>query len=281
MRNTFTFAALTVVVLALAACAGSRSNTEPASAASPASASPEPAQAAPAPPEPAPTPRAAPQEPIEWADVRAFIEYNSGDEDLGFHVEFDGEPWAYATMFGPDGKELFDLASGGTLRDQGLAGNFFESAEPPIDELSREEFFARFPEGEYTLVGETIGGQPVESQATFTHLFPDPPVIISPAEGATIDRGDVTVSWEPVTSPSGTEVEVYVLGLSPEDPPRWLQTVARRRPRSATYRLGMRPPCVLGVLGFRRPCGRVFTGVTTGDHASRGKRAQACPIPSG
>lgn len=159
------------------------------------------------------------QGPIEWADVRAFIEYNSGDEDLGFHVEFDGEPWASAKMIGPDGSELFDLTSRGALRDQGLSGNFFESAEPGIDELSREEFFARFPEGQYTLVGESLEGQPVESHATFTHLLPDPPVIISPAEDATIERGAVTISWEPVTDPSGTEVEVYSLQLFPVDPP--------------------------------------------------------------
>ena len=30
-----------------------------------------------------------------------------------------------------------------------------------------------------------------------------------------------------------------------------LQTVARLRPRSATCQTGMRPPCVLDVLGFR------------------------------
>ena len=42
------------------------------------------------------------------------------------------------------------------LRRQGLTELFFESAEPPFDELSPEEFFARFPEGTYEVEGRTL-----------------------------------------------------------------------------------------------------------------------------
>lgn len=186
MKAAFTAAALIAFALLVAACGGSKT---------------------------------AQQKTTEFANARMYIEYNSSAEDLGFHVEFDGDPWVNATVTGPDGSRLFDLKGEGSLGDQGFTSNFFESAEYGIDKLSRGEFLARFPEGTYTLTGESTEGQPMQTEAEVTHLIPDPPVVTSPADGATVDRDQATISWEPVTDPNGTEVDVYSLQLYPVDPP--------------------------------------------------------------
>ena len=59
-------------------------------------------------------------------------------------------------MFNPDGDKLLDVGAQESLNTQGLTEFFFESAELSFEEVSLEEFLARFPEGEYTFIGETI-----------------------------------------------------------------------------------------------------------------------------
>ena len=70
-------------------------------------------------------------EAIEWEDVRVFVEYKSEGGDYGFHSEFGGEPWSTATIVCPDGETLFDLSSGGSLGEHGMAGVFFEECRVP------------------------------------------------------------------------------------------------------------------------------------------------------
>ncbi len=161
------------------------------------------------------------EEALEWEDgAEAFIELNATSGDVGFHSEFGGEPWAAATIVDVDGNEIFRASNGGSLRAQGLAGVMFESAEPDFDELSLEDFLARFPAGEYMLLGETIEGEAVASPMEFSHLIPDAPSLLAPAEDAVVDAEEgLTISWEPVTGPDGVEVEVYSVQLYPVDPP--------------------------------------------------------------
>ena len=85
-------------------------------------------------------------EPFEDGEV--FIEFNSTDEDLGFHSTFDAEGWAEAVICGPDGTKHFEVKSSGSTEKYGLSELFFEGAEPSLDEQPRNEFLARFPEGE-------------------------------------------------------------------------------------------------------------------------------------
>ena len=91
-----------------------------------------------------------------------------------------------------------------------------ETVEPPIDEQSREEFLARYVAGEYSVRGTTVDGEPAEGTITFTHNIPEPPQIISPAEGAVISRDEVIIAWEPAAS---TDVEIYALNIFPAPPP--------------------------------------------------------------
>ena len=56
------------------------------------------------------------------------------------------------------------------------------AAEPPLDVQSLDEFLARFPAGDYLVLGETVDGDALQSEVTFTHDIPAAPVILSPAE---------------------------------------------------------------------------------------------------
>ena len=153
-----------------------------------------------------------------FEDALVFIEFNSTDEDLGFHATFDAEGWKEAAICGPDGSKLFEVKSGGSTEKHGLSELFFEGAEPSLDEQPLDEFLGRFPEGEYMIVGKTTKGDTLISKATFTHNIPDGPVMISPREDEVVDLDAIINAWEPVTSPPGIEIVRYELSFAPEDP---------------------------------------------------------------
>jgi len=167
-----------------------------------------------------PAPTTTPSEnPTPFKEALARIEYNSTDGDLGFQVELDAPSWMQAAIIGPDGNKLFEVKNQGSLGVQGLTHLYFESTERPLAELSRDQFLARFPEGEYTAIGVTVDGKKLMSPMKFTHLIPDPPQIISPAKGEVAPTDNVVIAWEPVSSPEGIEIDLYQLFLFPVDPP--------------------------------------------------------------
>jgi hypothetical protein len=92
----------------------------------------------------------------------------------------DGEPWKRVKVFDPNEHKILDITGKRSLRKQGLTELFFESSEPSLDEVSLDEFLARFPEGEYEFKGWTINGVELESEAILTHVIPAGPEIISP-----------------------------------------------------------------------------------------------------
>lgn len=112
---------------------------------------------------------------IPFSVANIFFELNNTDRDLGIHALIDGEPWEELEIEDPRGREILEIELRRRLRKQGLTELFFESAEPPFDELSPEAFFRRFPEGEYEIEGETIDGDELESTAVLTHVLPAPP----------------------------------------------------------------------------------------------------------
>jgi hypothetical protein len=150
---------------------------------------------------------------FEVADV--YAELNDTDGDLGFHALIDGEPWKYLKIEDPRERVILWVSSMGRLRRQGLTELFFESAEPPFDELTPEQFFRRFPAGIYEIESRTLEGDEQESEDLFWHVMPAPPDGIS-VSGTEIDpeevdcdegpipmvepadNGDVIISWAPV-----------------------------------------------------------------------------------
>ncbi|NJN45609.1 MAG: hypothetical protein HC808_02960 [Candidatus Competibacteraceae bacterium] len=149
--------------------------------------------------------------PFDVADV--YAELNNTDGDLGFHALIDGDAWRRLDIESPSGRKLLNVNVRGSLRRQGLTELFFESAEPPFDELSPEEFFARFEEGEYEIEGKTLDGQELESTDLFWHVMPAPPEPTvngelmaiqcddeEPGYDASLVSSPVTIAWDPVTT---------------------------------------------------------------------------------
>lgn len=117
---------------------------------------------------------------IPFDEATIFFELNDTDGDLGIHALIDGEPWRALEIEDPKGRTLLSINVQGRLRRQGLTEVFFESAEPPFkstdpDEVTvtPEEFFDRFPEGEYQIKGKTLEKDKLKSTAVVTHVMPD------------------------------------------------------------------------------------------------------------
>ncbi len=138
-----------------------------------------------------------------------FFELNHTDGDLGIHARVDGDGWHRLTIDGPGEGRLLDVEVKGRLKMQGLTELFTESAEPSFDELPPKEFFGRFPEGEYALLGTTIDGKKLSGKAMLSHIMPAPPSdlkVSGQSFPTDCDEGPipmasmpVMITWDPVT----------------------------------------------------------------------------------
>ncbi|NNG05424.1 MAG: hypothetical protein HKM95_15180 [Inquilinus sp.] len=147
-----------------------------------------------------------------FSEAVVLAELNDTDGDLGFHASIDGDAWRLLEIEDPNGRVVLRIRGRSPLRLQGLTQLFFESAEPTFDELTPEEFFARFPEGDYEVSGISTDGRELESVAQFTHL------LAAPADGVAVsgvpvdpdlvdcDEGPrplvnepVVIRWDPIT----------------------------------------------------------------------------------
>jgi hypothetical protein len=143
-----------------------------------------------------------------FSKAQLYFELNNTDGDLGIHGLIDGDAWKRLEIEDPRERQLLNVFVQGRLRRQGLTELFFESAEPTFDELAPEEFFRRFPEGEYQIEGTTLEGEELESTVMVTHLLPAPvenievngvPVPEDCDEGPVPSvSGPVTITWDPV-----------------------------------------------------------------------------------
>jgi hypothetical protein len=146
---------------------------------------------------------------LEFDEAHLFFELNNTDGDLGIHALVDGDAWKYLEIEDPRDRKMLNIIVRGRLRKQGLTELFFESAEPPFDELSPRRFFRRFPEGEYDIEGITIEGEERESEVWLSHVMPAPPVPSVNGMPAAVDcdavlpvvsAGEpVIIAWDPVT----------------------------------------------------------------------------------
>ncbi len=136
-----------------------------------------------------------------------FFELNNTDGDLGIHAKIDGDAWKRLKIECGTGL-LLDMKAKSGLRKQGLTELFFESAEPTFDELTPEEFFERFPEGDCVVKGVTLDGEKVETETSITHLMPAPAVttVNGEAAAASCDEEElpevsepIVIEWEEVT----------------------------------------------------------------------------------
>ena len=147
--------------------------------------------------------------------ARMIIEYNSSAQDIGVQFFLDAEEWQSIKILDPHGVQIFGAQTTGTLLEQGGGTELFlESVEPEIAELPLEEFFARFPEGQYKFIGRLADGSKMTSKVSFTDDVPAGPVVINPPQpgGGNCPQGvtiPAVIGWEPVTeSIEGEAIEI-------------------------------------------------------------------------
>lgn len=170
-----------------------------------------------------------------FEEAHLFFELNDTDGDLGIHSLVDGDAWKRLEIDDPNDVRMLDVFVRGRLHNQGLTEIFFESAEPPFDELAPERFFRRFPEGVYDFSGLSLEDQELDSKVTLSHVLAAPPENIHVSDVPAAESCDsdplpsvsepVTISWDPVTKSHPQigkqgviEVEHYQLVIEREDP---------------------------------------------------------------
>jgi len=154
--------------------------------------------------------RASANKPIRFEQHDLYIEYNSTAGDAGLQLGADAESWKRFTLFDTEGKVLIHIASRGRLHHPfGLSELFLEASEPAFTKVPFNLFKRRFPEGTYRFRGVTSNGRTLIGSDELSHLIPAAPNVTSPTEGALVDPNGFTVSWDPVTKPSGVEIVTY------------------------------------------------------------------------
>ena len=164
--------------------------------------------------------------PIPLKEAKLNIEHNATDHDTGFQGAIDSDGWKRLDVTGPDGDVVLTFRGRGTLADLGLTELFFETVEPENVDVPIAEMVAKLPEGNYTIAGpaqengENLGR--TEGVALLTHVIPAGPVLLSPAEGATVPTTGLVASWSPVTKDiDGNDLTViaYQLIIEKNAPP--------------------------------------------------------------
>jgi hypothetical protein len=144
----------------------------------------------------------------EFEEAQLYLELNDTDGDLGIHGLIDGDAWKSLEIEGPGDLELMNVWLRTRLRQQGLTEFFFESAEPPFDELSPAAFLGRFRQGIYEIEATTLDGVEFEEEVRLSHVLAGPPdkVWVNGKRAAPSCDADlpvvsppVTINWTPVT----------------------------------------------------------------------------------
>ena len=128
-----------------------------------------------------------------FEEARIYIEYNSTDNDLGFHVFLDGEDWKSLKILNPAGVTIFSVTGKAAYRQLGMTELFFEGAEPSLDEFPLQDLLALFPEGKYVFTGVTVDGESITRNARLSHAVPSGPSVSS-----TVDGDKVVIRWQSV-----------------------------------------------------------------------------------
>ena len=87
-------------------------------------------------------------------------------------------------------------------------------------------FLARFPVGDYRIVSRGVEGERPVGSAKFKHNIPAGPVLVAPAEDATVDPTNLVVKWQPVGPVNGSPIVGYqVLVVKPNTGMRGLPKI--------------------------------------------------------
>ena len=180
-----------------------------------------------------PTAEATESEDHDWGapvvplkDARLKIEFNATDRDVGVQLFIDADPWKSMDVYDPWGRLVFRATARGSVAKQGGTELFLESGEPSLDDVPLSVFLARFPPGQYRIVGRGIQGEKLVGAARFTHNIPAGPVLLSPAEDAVVDPNQLVVTWQRVSPANGSPIIGYqVLVVKPNTGMRGLPKI--------------------------------------------------------
>jgi hypothetical protein len=184
---------------------------------------------------------------IPFGEARLYFELNNTDGDLGIHASIDGGPWKTLTIEDPRERTILGVSSFGRLRRQGMTQLFFESAEPPFEQLPPDVFFARFPEGAYEIGANTLDGQEMEATVMISHRLPGPPenlringILAADAcdePNVPIVTPPVVITWDAVTM-SHKELGITNVPVTVD---RYQVFAEQRVPGALKYSLDLRP----------------------------------------
>lgn len=138
------------------------------------------------------------KEDVALEDSRIYIEYNSTDNDLGFHVALDGEDWRSLRIHNPNGTVIFEVTGRAGYRDLGMTELFFEGAEPELADVPLEDLLALFPEGEYEFEGVTVDGAEISGEGMLSHAVPAGPDV-SDSDDVVVPGNPFMIRWNHVT----------------------------------------------------------------------------------
>ncbi len=153
---------------------------------------------------------------VALKDARLKIEFNSTDRDVGVQLFIDADPWKSMDVYDPWGRLVLRATARGSVAKQGGTELFLESGEPSLDDVPLNVFLARFPPGNYRIVGQGTKGERLVGVARFTHNIPAGPVLLFPAEDAVVDPNHLVVAWQPVGPANASPIIGYqVLVVKP------------------------------------------------------------------
>ncbi len=129
-----------------------------------------------------------------------ILERNVTDDDAEVVIFAKGGDGGLVrlSVLAPDGTAVADFSAPGD-EALGLREFLLESPEPGIETIQ-----SAYPQGRYTMIGVTAGGEELRADISFSHEMPA-------ATGPTITARDGTglvVSWEPVKSATRYLLEI-------------------------------------------------------------------------
>jgi hypothetical protein len=138
--------------------------------------------------------------------ARVHLEQNATDGDMEVVFEVTGVSKGLATLVvtSPRGRRVIDFAARDSS-DLGMREFHFESPEPEdVGALK-----AAFPEGVYTFVGTTAGGDALRSESRLSHRLPPPTSLLRPAPGSHgLPVLPLEIAWKPVPNAAAYAVQI-------------------------------------------------------------------------
>ncbi|MCC7386950.1 MAG: hypothetical protein IT384_34250 [Deltaproteobacteria bacterium] len=135
------------------------------------------------------------------------------DNDIELQAFIDGS-YTEMAIDDPRGRRIYETETESRLRRQGGLTDHFVASVPthyledePEFDGTIAEFLSRFPQGTYRFSGKDKNNARVTGEATLSHDFAALPEIVAPVSGTDtpphVDRNDVVIDWEPVTTRFG------------------------------------------------------------------------------